>query len=149
LPVRRDVAEGLIEQGVTVLRYGGSMVNAPEYRWKKKIGPRGRRPQYKGHWDPHSTDGWGVIHFLDLCEPAGFLGIPDFNIDESPQDMADFVEYVNGPAGSEWGRRRAADGHARPYALRHIELGNEERVDEAYFAKFKSLAEAIWAKDPE
>ena len=27
LPVRRDVAEGLIDQGITVLRYGGSMVN--------------------------------------------------------------------------------------------------------------------------
>lgn len=35
LPVRRDVAEALIDQGITVLRYGGSMVNHPEYRWKK------------------------------------------------------------------------------------------------------------------
>src|SRR6185437_14631147 len=32
LPVRRDVAEGLIEQRLTVLRYGGSMINHPEYR---------------------------------------------------------------------------------------------------------------------
>ena len=46
--------------------------------------------------------------------------------------MADFVEYVNGPADSEWGRRRAADGHPTPYKLRHIQLGNEETVDEAY-----------------
>jgi hypothetical protein len=148
LPVRSDVAQGLIDQGITVLRYGGSMVNAPEYRWKKMIGPRDRRPQYKGHWYPHSTNGWGIIDFLDLCEAAGFLGIPAVNIDESPQDMADFVEYVNAPADSEWGRKRAADAHTKPYALRHIELGNEERVDDLYFEKFKSLAEAIWAKDP-
>ena len=47
-----------------------------------------------------------------------------------PQDMADFIEYVNGPADSEWGRRRAADGHPEPYRLKHLELGNEERVDE-------------------
>jgi hypothetical protein len=149
LPVRRDVTQGLVDQGLAVLRYGGSMVNAPEYRWKKMIGPRDRRPQYKGHWYPHSTNGWGIIDFLDLCEAAGFLGIPAFNMDESPQDMADFVEYVNGPPESEWGRKRAADGHRGPYALRHIELGNEERVDDAYFAKFKALAETIWAKDPE
>jgi hypothetical protein len=149
LPVRRDIAQGVIDQGLTVLRYGGSMVNAPEYRWKKMIGPRDRRPPYKGHWYPYSTNGWGIVDFLDLCEAAGFLGIPAFNIDESLQDMADFVEYVNGPRESNWGRKRAADGHAKPYALRHIELGNEERVDVAYYAKFKALAEAIWAKDPE
>ena len=28
-----------------------------------------------------------------------------------------------------------------------MELGNEERVDEKYAAKFEALAEAIWAKD--
>lgn len=149
LPVRRDVVEGLIDQGVTVLRYGGSMVNAPAYRWKPMLGPRDRRQPYRGHWYPHSTNGWGIVDFLDLCEAAGFLGIPDFNIDESPQDMADFVEYANGPADSEWGRRRVADGHPAPYRLRHIELGNEEKVGETYYAKFEKLAKAIWAKDPD
>ncbi len=34
------MAEALISQGITVLRYGGSMVNNPEYRWKKMTGPR-------------------------------------------------------------------------------------------------------------
>ena len=34
LPLRKDVVEGLVEQGVTEMRYGGSMVNAPDYRWK-------------------------------------------------------------------------------------------------------------------
>ncbi|MGE5612253.1 MAG: family 16 glycoside hydrolase, partial [Bacillota bacterium] len=148
LPVRRDVVQGLINQGLTVLRYGGSMVNAPEYRWKKMIGPRDRRPPYKGTWYPYSTNGWGILDFLNVCEAAGFLAIPDFNIDETPQDMADFIEYVNGPADSEWGRRRVADGHPAPYNLRHIELGNEERVDEVYYQKFERLAKAIWAKDP-
>jgi hypothetical protein len=149
LPMRRDVAEALAGQGVTALRYGGSMVNAPGYRWKNMVGPRDRRPPYRGHWYPHSSNGWGVIDFLDFCEAAGFLAVPDLNIDESPQDLADFVEYVNGPADSEWGRRRAADGHPAPYGLRHIELGNEEKVDAAYCEKFERLARAIWAKDPQ
>lgn len=46
LPVRKDVANGLANLGITMLRYGGSMVNSPEYRWKKMIGPRERRPPY-------------------------------------------------------------------------------------------------------
>ncbi|MEJ7638575.1 MAG: hypothetical protein WKF75_11525, partial [Singulisphaera sp.] len=33
LPVRKDVAEGLIRQGVTVMRLGGLMINADGYRW--------------------------------------------------------------------------------------------------------------------
>ena len=149
LPVRRDVAEALIDEGITVLRYGGSMINDPEYRWKNMIGPRDRRPPYHGTWYPYSSNGWGILDFINFCRATGFLAIPAFNMGESPGDMADFVEYVNGPADSEWGRRRAADGHPEPYRLKYLELGNEERVDEDYWRKFKPLAEAIWAKDPE
>lgn len=149
LPDRKDVGEALIGHGLTVLRYGGSMVNAPEYRWKKMIGPRERRPPYKGHWYPQSTNGWGIIDFLTFCEAAGFLAIPDLNIDESPQDMADFVEYVNGSAESEWGRRRASDGHPAPFRLKYLQLGNEEAVNDVYWQKFKPLAEAIWSRDPD
>jgi hypothetical protein len=125
------------------------MVNNAGYRWKKMIGPRDRRPPYRGHWYPYSTNGWGIIDFLDLCEAAGFLPIPAFCADESAQDMADFMEYVNGAADSEWGRKRAADGHPAPYNLRHIEFGNEEAVNEAYWQRFEKVAAAVWAKDPQ
>ena len=149
LPVRRDVVEALIGQGITVLRYGGSMVNHPEYRWKKMTGSRDRRPPYSGTWYPYSSNGWGIPDFMDLCEAAGFEYVPAFNMGETPEDMADFIEYAKGPVDSAWGRRRVADGHPQPYRLRHLELGNEERVDEKYAARFEALAKAIWAKDPE
>jgi hypothetical protein len=148
LPVRKDVAEGLINQGVTILRYGGSMVNNSEYRWKKMTGPRSQRPPYEGHWYPYSSDGWGIFDFLNLCEAARIVGIPDLDINESPKDMADFMDYLNGTPDSEWGKKRVADGHPAPYRLKYIELGNEERVDDNYFEKFKAVAEVIWAKDP-
>ncbi|MGO8751819.1 MAG: alpha-L-arabinofuranosidase C-terminal domain-containing protein [Thermoguttaceae bacterium] len=149
LPVRRDVAEGLIDQGITVLRYGGSMVNNGGYKWKKMIGPRDRRPPYSGTWYRYSSNGWGIADFMAFCEAAGFQYVPAFNLDETPQDMADFIEYAKGPADSAWGRRRAADGHPQPYRLRYMELGNEERVDQKYAAKFEALAKAVWAKDAE
>jgi Alpha-L-arabinofuranosidase C-terminal domain/Domain of Unknown Function (DUF1080) len=148
LPDRKDVGEALVAQGLAVIRYGGSMVNHASYRWKTMIGPRDRRPPGPGTWYPYSTTGWGIVDFLDFCEAAGFVGIPAVNMGETPQDMADFVEYVNGPADSPWGRRRVADGHPQPYRLKHVELGNEEAVNEHYLARFRPIAEAMWAKDP-
>jgi hypothetical protein len=147
LPVRKDVVQGLINQGVTVLRYGGSMVNASGYRWKNMIGRRDQRPPYVGTWYPYSSDGWGIPDFLNFCEAAGFLGVPDFNINETPQDMADFMQYVNGSTNTVWGAQRLADGHPQPYNLKYLELGNEERVDNTYYQKFRALAQAIWAVD--
>jgi hypothetical protein len=148
LPVRRDVAEGLIAQGITVLRYGGSMINHPEYKWKKMIGPRDRRPPYTGLWYKYSSNGWAIPDFMNFCEAAGFLYIPAFNVNETPEDMADFIDYAKSPADTEWGRRREADGHSEPYRLPFIELGNEESVNDGYADKFENLAQAIWAKDP-
>lgn len=149
LPVRRDVAEALIDEGITILRYGGSMVNTDEYRWENMIGPRDRRPPYQGTWHPHSSNGWGIFDFLAFCEAANIPGIPDLNINESPARMADFMRYANTPAGTDWGRRRAADGHPAPFHLTHVELGNEETVNEDYWKKFKPMAEAMWAADPD
>jgi hypothetical protein len=149
LPVRRDVAEGLIAQGIRVLRYGGSMVNHPEYRWKQMVGPSDRRPPHNNTWYPYSTNGWGIIEFLDLCDAMGVPGTPTFNMDESPEDIADFIDYVNGPATTIWGRKRNEGSHPAPYNLKSIQLGNEERVDEVYFAKFAKLAEVIWKHDPQ
>jgi alpha-L-arabinofuranosidase len=125
------------------------MINHPEYRWKQMIGPRDRRSPYKGTWYPQSTNGWGIIDFLSFCEASGFLGIPDLSVDESPQDISDFVEYVNGSSDSKWGSRRAADGHPTPFRLKYLQLGNEEAVNEVYAKKFQALATAIWERDPE
>ena len=148
LPVRGDVANGLLDQGVNVLRYGGSMINAAEYRWKQMIGPWDRRQPYVGTWYPYSSNGWGIFDFLNFCEQAGILGIPVLNDNETPQDMADFMQYVNGPATSTWGKQRAADGHPAPYNLKYFEFGNEQTINDAYVAQFEAMATAVWAADP-
>jgi len=138
-----------MNQGVTVLRLGGCMANAAGYRWKNMIGPRAHRPPYAGWWHAQSSNGWGIFDFLNFCEAAGILPVPDLNADEAAQDMADFVEYVNGSTDTKWGHQRALDGHPKPYHLTHVEIGNEEKVNENYWQKFKLIAEAMWAKDPQ
>lgn len=149
LPVRRDVAEGLIKQGVTILRQGGLMANHAQFRWKNMIGPRDRRVPVEGFWYPYSSNGWGIIDFMNFCEAAGIEYVPDFNMGETPQDMSDFIQYAKGGPDSEWGKKRIADGHPTPYRLKYIQLGNEERVDEKYAANFESIARAVWKVDSE
>ena len=128
----------LVDEELGVLRYGGSMVNAPEYRWKKMIGDRDRRPQYKGWWYPYSTNGFGIEDFVQFCRAAGFESVFAINDEETPEDAADLVEYLNGPATSEWGKRRAANGHPDPYGVRYIEIGNEEKTDAHYIERFQA-----------
>jgi alpha-L-arabinofuranosidase len=148
LPIRADIGRMLQDQGLTVLRYGGCMVNAEGYRWKNMIGDRDKRPQYKGWWNPHSTNGFGIEEFLQFCEAAKFEKVFAINIEETPQDAGDLVEYLNGPATSEWGSRRAKNGHPAPYGVKYIEIGNEETTNAHYIERFKLLYDAMHARDP-
>lgn len=156
LPCRNDIGQAMVEQGLTFLRYGGTMINAPEYRFKKMIGNPDRRPPYIGHWNPYSTNGFGIEDFVKFCEAAGFTSAFAINIEETPEDVADMVEYLNGDITTEWGKKRAANGHPAPYGVEYIEIGNEEvlfngdRADEYdhYIERFNLLYDAIRSKDP-
>jgi len=156
LPYRNDIGQAMVKQGLTFLRYGGTMVNVPGYRFKKMIGDADKRPPYTGHWNRYSTNGFGIEDFLKFCEAAGFVPAFAINIEESPQDMADMIEYLNGPVTSEWGKRRAANGHPKPYGVKYIGVGNEEvlfngdRADEYdhYVERFLLLYDAMKGKDP-
>lgn len=156
LPVRLDIADAMRSQHNTVLRYGGSSADPgvfgpgtwTNYKWKNMVGPRETRPDYTGWWYAHESNGWGIPDFLNFAEALGINAIPTFNSYETPQDMADFVDYLKGSTSTTWGAQRAADGHPAPYAFGQIEFGNEEKVDSGYAARFNDAANAIWAKDP-
>lgn len=151
LPLRKDLVQALIDQGVTVLRYNGSMVNGcPDghlYKWKEMIGPRDLRKPYTGRFNRFATHGFAIFDALNLAEAAHFLPIIGIRTDETPEDVRDLVQYLNGPIDSTWGRRRADDGHPSPYNVRHIEIGNEEGMNHRYVERFKILADAIWSVD--
>ncbi len=148
LPVRKDVVDALKAEGVQALRFGGSAINAESYRWKTMIGPRQNRPVTDGTWYPYESTGWGIFDFLNLGEAMGVQAIPSINVNETPQDISDLMDYLFAPATDRWGAQRAADGHPKPYAIDRIELGNEEAVDDTYWQKFQALAPVIWQKDP-
>ncbi|MBB3695242.1 alpha-L-arabinofuranosidase C-terminal domain-containing protein [Sphingomonas sp. BK580] len=152
LPVRSDVAHLLERQGVQALRFGGcansGCGDVSEYRWKAMVGDPVLRPVTKGFWYPYESNGFGIFEFMQLGEALGVEAVPSLNIDEKPEDVRDLMDYLYGPATTTWGSRRHADGHALPYRQKRLQLGNENAVDDAYYRKFKALAEIVWSYDP-
>lgn len=155
LPIRADIVEMLVAQGVTFLRYAGTMVNSPEYKFKNMIGDPDKRPPYRGHWNHYSTNGFGIEEFLQFCEATNITPCFAINIYETPKDMVDMVEYLNGDASTEWGAMRAKNGHPKPYGVKYIEIGNEEVIFngdnqeayEEYVTRYKLLQQAMKQKD--
>ncbi|WP_158544352.1 family 16 glycoside hydrolase [Pedobacter miscanthi] len=155
LPIRADIGKMLVLQGLTFLRYAGTMVNAPDYKFKNMIGDPDKRPPYRGHWNWYTSNGFGIEEFLKFCEQTKITPCFAVNIYETPDDMADMVEYLNGDKNSTWGAKRAENGHPEPYHVKYIEIGNEEVIFngdskaayEEYVKRFKILADAMRKKD--
>lgn len=68
--------------------------------------------------------------------------------DDYVQDILDLIEYANGSASTEWGAKRAENGHPAPFGLSYIGLGNEN-WGEVYFRNLQALKTAVHEKYPE
>ena len=66
------------------------------------------------------------------------------------QEGLDEIEYVTGAADTKWGALRLRDGHPAPFALRYVEVGNEDSFDKAktYDGRFAQFYKAIKTKYP-
>jgi len=66
------------------------------------------------------------------------------------EDALDEIEYVAGPATSKWGSQRAKAGHAAPFKLTYVEVGNEDFFDRSgsYDQRFAQFNQAIKARYP-
>ncbi len=163
--MRADVVSRLKEIGPTIIRWPGGNF-AGEYRWKDGLLPSDQRgplqaameietQPYSHGYDFHeiSTD-----DFIALCREIGAEPFLTINLVwNSPQDSADWVEYCNGAADTEYGRMRAENGHPEPYNVRFWSLGNEmgyghmegPMSPEDYASLASSHAEAMRAVSPD
>lgn len=136
------------------------------YDWKKTVGPLVDRPGHQAPWTYWSTDGLGLLEFLNWCEDlhvepvlAVYAGYslkgehvqPGADLEPFVQTALDEVEYVTGDASTRWGSQRAKDGHPAPFPLHYIEIGNEDFFDRSgsYPARFTQFAAALRAKYPQ
>ena len=159
---RVDLSEKLAALRPAFLRFpGGNYVDPGHYEWKKTLGPLDTRPGHPGAWEYRASDGLGLLEFFLWCEDLlmepvlavsdgrGWLP-PDGDVSPLVQDALDEIEYATGDPDTKWGARRAADGHPAPFALRYVEIGNEDFFDPqaVYEARFARFYDAIKAKYP-
>lgn len=128
--------------GLDMVRYPGGTV-ANFFDFKAAIGPDAQR-------GCQTSGGFAAVRFGNLTPDENRFGpdeeqqlVASFggetmimvpSINETAQDAADFVEYMNSPAdggrtnpngGVDWAEVRAANGHPAPYGIQYWEYGNE------------------------
>lgn len=129
------------------------------FDWKQTIGPLVDRPTHHSPWNYQSSDGMGLLEFLQWCEDlkiepvlAVYAGyslhgehVVGKDLEPFVQDDLDEIEYVTGDASTKWGAIRAHDGHPAPFAMHYIEIGNEDWFDKSksYDDRFDQIASAI------
>jgi alpha-N-arabinofuranosidase len=134
------------------------------FNWKETIGPLVDRPTHRSPWNYTSSDGMGLLEFLEWCEDlkvepvlAVYAGyslkgehVTGEELKPFIQDALDEIEYVTGDANTKWGAERVKNGHAAPFPLHYVEIGNEDFFDKAktYEDRFDDFAKAIRSKHP-
>ncbi|KPI16370.1 alpha-L-arabinofuranosidase domain protein [Actinobacteria bacterium OK074] len=136
------------------------------YQWKDTIGPVEQRATNANFWGYNQSYGLGYYEYLQFAEDIGAMPLPvvpalvtgcgqnkavddDALLKRHIQDTLDLIEFANGPVTSEWGHKRAAMGHPKPFHLTHIEVGNEENLPTEFFARFQQFRTAIAATYPD
>ena len=123
---RADTLARLEELDSPVYRWpGGNFVSG--YDWKDGIGDPDRRPPRKNPaWKGIESNDVGIDEFMVLCRELGTEPYIAVNTGlGGAEAAAEEVEYANGAPATVMGRRRAENGHARPYGVKWWGIGNE------------------------
>ena len=96
-PLRKNFVDAIKRQGIKAIRYNGSMVDCGtdpyNYRWKKMMGPIDeRRVTYRSGVSPYATHSFAFIEMLQLAEVINAKCIIGMSMDETSEDISDFVE---------------------------------------------------------
>ncbi len=168
---RVDLMQKLVDMKPRFLRFpGGNYLEGEtvdtRFKWKQTLGPLAQRPGHPGTWNYRSSDGMGLLEFLEWCEDmhaepvlAVFAGyaLKGETIPAGPglqpfvDEALDEIEYVTGDVSTKWGAQRARDGHPAPFKLRYVEIGNEDGFDrqKTYDGRYTQFHDAIKAKYPQ
>ena len=147
------------------------------YRWKTTLGPKETRRQLKNTWGYHQSCAIGYFEYFQFCEdlnmepvpilPAGVSCqganggwnmwptqaqdvVPMSEMDEWVAEAIDLIEWANGdPATNKWAKMRADAGHPKPFNLKYLGIGNEEKISPEFIERFKYIYERVTKAHPE
>jgi alpha-L-arabinofuranosidase len=76
--------------------------------------------------------------------------VPMSEMDEWVAEAIDLIEWANGdPATNKWAKMRADAGHPKPFNLKYLGLGNEEKISPEFCERFKYIYERVTKAHPE
>lgn len=125
--IRMDIVNALKEIGIPNLRWPGGCY-ADEYQWRDGIGETAQRPvTINSHWGGVTEDNsFGTHEFLELCRLLECEPYISANVGSgSPEQMRDWIEYLNFAGESTLTRERAENGHKEPFKVSFWGIGNE------------------------
>jgi len=125
--IRTDVVAALKALRVPNVRWPGGCF-ADEYHWRKGIGPAGQRaatlnPNWGGVIEPNT---FGIHEFMDFLDQIGSEAYLSVNVGSgTPQEAAEWLEYMTTAQPTALAKERAANGHPAPYKVAYLGIGNE------------------------
>ena len=147
------------------------------YRWKTTIGPKEQRRGLKNTWGYHQSMGLGFYEYFQFCEDLGMEPVPILpsgvscqganggwnmwptqaqdvvpmsEMDEWVSEAIDLIEWANGdPATNKWAKMRADAGHPKPFNLKYLGIGNEEKISPEFSERFKYIYDRVTKAHPE
>jgi alpha-N-arabinofuranosidase len=136
------------------------------FDWKNTIGPLVDRPTHRSPWNYQSSDGMGLLEFLEWTEDLNIQTVlavyagyslkgdhirPGPTLTPFVEDALDEIEFTTGDTATKWGAVRAKLGHPAPFPLKYVEIGNEDAFDRSgsYEGRYAQFYQAIKAKYPQ
>lgn len=131
-----------------VIRWPGGCF-ADGYHWRDGIGPRDKRPRsINAAWgNAPDTNAFGTHEFMDFLDQIGARSFVSVNVGSgSVREADEWLRYMTAPAESSAGAERAANGHAAPWSVPYVGVGNEswgcggKMTAETYVAQYRQYA---------
>ncbi len=123
--IRNDVVSALKALKVPNVRWPGGCF-ADEYHWRNGIGPQ-RAITLNPNWGGViETNSFGTHEFMDFIDQIGSDAYVSVNVGSgTPREASEWLEYMTAAQPTTLAKERAANGHAAPYKVGYLGIGNE------------------------
>ena len=154
--IRSDVVDALRAIRVPVVRWPGGCY-ADEYHWRSGIGPANERHvTVNTNWaNAVEPNTFGTHEFMDFADQIGAEAYLSVNVGSGTvQEAAEWLEYMTAEAPASLAAERTANGHADPYQVRYLGLGNEmwgcggPLTPDEYVTRMKTFAHFVHNQNP-